>query len=204
LDACSIQSRRYRKGFHVESLAKRSKSSSIHTKDVADLVKVSSDKNEKQDLATIHSISESENQVNSKSIAKKNTTGKVVSKVKLAKQYRTIKSFKKLVDDSLQKKNYPTLKTIPSAEGTHNKVAVGAFVLAMVSIFCTLVSVAIPIFSLLAFLTALVSFILAIVAMVQFGKDTRKGKGLAIAALVLSILYFLFFLVVLFLIAATI
>jgi ABC-type multidrug transport system fused ATPase/permease subunit len=204
LDACSIQSRRYRKGFHVESLAKRSKSSVVNTKEVNQLVKVASDKNEKQDLAPINSIAESEHPVSSKAISKKSSTGKTAYKIKLAKQYKTIKTFKKSLEDSLQKRNYPTLKTIPNSEGTHNKVAVGAFVLAMVSIFCTIITFAVPIFSLLAFLTALVSFILAIVALVQFKKDTRKGKGLAIAALVLCILYFLFFLLVLALIAAAI
>jgi hypothetical protein len=204
LDACSIQSRRYRKGFHVESLAKRSKSTAVNSKEVIQLVKVTSDKNDKQVMVLVNSMSPSENQVSQKSIVKKSVTRNNSSRINLANHYKTFKTFKKSIEDSIQRKNYPTLKTYSKPEGTHNKVAVGAFVFAMVSIFSTILSTVNPLFILLSVLAALLSLILSIVALAQFSKDTRKGRGLAIAAMVLSIIYFLIILLGIALVAAII
>jgi hypothetical protein len=195
LDSCSIQSRRYRKGFHVESLAKRSKSSTINTKEVNQLVKIASDKSEKQDLVSGKSDAESGDQVSSKAIAKKRAVEKTVNKVKLAKHYKTIKTFKKSNEDDLQKKNRPVLLAKPETQSEYNHIAVGSFVAAIASMFATLISGVIPILFLVGLFLALISFILSLVALSQIKKDDKKGKGLAIAALVLSIIYFIIILI---------
>jgi hypothetical protein len=197
LDSCSIQSRRYRKGFHVESLAKRSKSSTINTKEVNQLVKIASDKSEKQDLVSGKSDAESGDQVSSKAIAKKSATRKTSNKINLAEQYKTLKTFKKSLEDSLQKRNYPTLKTNSGQEDKYNKLAVASFVLVLSSLVLSFI----PIIPGILFL---LGFIFSIIALVQLKKEPMKGRGLAIAALVICCIFLFIFLIAIFAILATV
>ncbi len=202
LDACSIQSRRYRKGFHVESFAKHTKSTNEpKTKDLKHLNKVQSD-------VTI--ASEMNGQSNGAEV--KETTTIVAKapvsevskskKVSAVKVFRTVKAFKKEIQKQVEKKNTSKPVVGSPMESEFNQIAVASFVLAMLSIVATIASVAIPLAGLLGLLLALGSLILSIIALSQLNKVEKKGKGLAIAALVLSIIYFVILLLSIALIAS--
>ncbi len=198
LDACSIQSRRYRKGFHIESLAKHTKSvNEPKTKDLSQLNKIQSDANATLDVNTNTSNSEvnEPTAVVAKAPVAKESKSRKVSALKV---FRTLKTFKKEIQQQVEKKNAIKSKLAEPKESEFNQMAVASFVVAMLSILSTLISGAIPIFGFVGLLLALLSLIFSIVALSQLKKAEKKGKGLAIAALVLSIIYFVILLIAIF------
>jgi hypothetical protein len=195
LDACSIQSRRYRKGFHIESLAKHAKSANEpKTKDLSQLNKTQSDANVALDVnanASSSEVNEPTAVVAKAPVAKESKSRKVSG----LKVFRTLKTFKKEIQQQVEKKNAIKSKLAEPKESEFNQMAVASFVVAMLSILSTLISGAVPIFGLLGLILALLSLIFSIVALSQLKKAEKKGKGLAIAALVLSIIYFVILLI---------
>ncbi len=184
LDSCSIQSRRYRKGFHVESLARKTKHSSESK------LQTAKPQPKPENLSLKHlPKKESEVSINGEQnlMAQKSESHQKMSPIKKAHQsYKTFKQFKKSIQLEIDKGNaLPTKIIEDGSEKKYNRLAVASFVLVISSLVLSFI----PIIPGILFL---LGFIFSIIALVQLKNKPQKGRGLAIAALVIaSILIFI-------------